>query len=110
MAFSNDGTQIAGACANGQVLFAHILDRSVTYGNYVATVTERKTITVLDISNDAVESLELAERVIQMALKYSNLVATTPSQCYIYSNTNWNTPNVFDLKDGYVILLMLSQK
>lgn len=27
IAWSSDGTQLAAACANGQVLFAHIIDR-----------------------------------------------------------------------------------
>lgn len=110
LAFSHDGTQIAGSCANGHVLLAHVLDRSVVYANYVATVSERKTVTVLDLSNDAVDYLELPERVVKMEMKYSHLVATTPNQCYVYANTNWNTPNVFELKDGYVVLLILSQK
>lgn len=78
--------------------------------NYSATVTERKTITVRDSINDALEILELPERVIQLALRYSHIVLTTPSQCYIYSASNWNTPTIFDLKDGSVILLLLCER
>lgn len=110
MGWSNDGTQVAGACANGHVLFAHVIERQVHYLNHTAVVTERKTIVVQDISNEASEVLELPERVIQLVLKYSHLVVTTPTQCYIYNTNNWNTPNIFDLKDGSVILLLLCEK
>ncbi|XP_018322477.1 intraflagellar transport protein 80 homolog [Agrilus planipennis] len=110
MSWSKDGTQLAGACANGHVLFAHIIEKQVNYFNFEAVVTGRKTISVRDTTTDAQELLELPERIIQVALKYSHLVATTPSQCYIYSTSNWNTPIIFDLKDGCVSLLLMSEK
>lgn len=110
MAWSGDGTQLAGACANGHVFFAHIVERHVHYMNFTASVTERKIVTVRNVADDTLEQLELPERVIQLALKYTHLVATTPTQCYIYSTNNWNTPAIFDLKDGSVILLLLAEK
>ncbi|KAK9727581.1 WD domain, G-beta repeat [Popillia japonica] len=110
IAWSSDGTQLAGACANGHVIFAHIVDREVQYMNYTATVAEKKTIIVRDALHDTLEVLELPERVIQLSLRYSHLVATTPTQCYIYSASNWNTPTIFDLKDGSIILLLLCEK
>lgn len=110
LAWSKDGTQLAAACANGHVLFAHLIERHVRYLNYIATVTERKTITVEDIANETKETLELPERVIQMVMKYAYLVVATPVQCYIYNINNWNTPTIFDLKDRSVILLLLSEK
>lgn len=78
--------------------------------NYTATVAEKKTIIVRDALHDTLEVLELPERVIQLSLRYSHLVATTPTQCYIYSASNWNTPTIFDLKDGSIILLLLCEK
>lgn len=73
-------------------------------------MTERKAVTVRDVSNDTTEYLELPERVIHLSLRYTYLVLTTPSQCYIYSTTNWNTPTIFELKDGNVSLLLMSEK
>lgn len=101
---------MVGACANSNVLFAHVIERSVNYLNYSATVTERKVITVKDVSNETVEILDFPERVIQLSLRYSHLVATTPTQCFIYDTGNWNTPIIFDLKDGSVNLLLLAEK
>lgn len=108
--WSNDGTQLAAACANGHVLFAHVIEREVHYLNYTATVQDKKTVIVHNISDDTSELLELPERVMQLSLKYMHLVITTPSQCYIYNSNNWSTPNIFDLKNGSVILLLLSEK
>ncbi|RZC39328.1 intraflagellar transport protein 80 -like [Asbolus verrucosus] len=110
MAWSGDGTQLAGACANGHVFFAHVVERHVHYMNFTATVTERKIITVRNVTDDTVEQLELPERVIQLAMRYLHLVVTTPTQCYIYNTNNWNTPAIFDLKDGSVILVLLAEK
>ena len=37
------------------------------------------------------------------------MVATT-SQCYVYTTKNWNTPIIFDLKEGSVSLLLQANK
>ncbi|XP_060517914.1 intraflagellar transport protein 80 homolog [Cylas formicarius] len=109
MAWSNDGSQLAGACANGQVLFAHVIERKASFMNFTATVSERKAIVVKNVSDDTSEYLELPERVIRMAMRYSHLVAITPSQCYAYETSNWNTPTIFDLKDGAVVHLEMAE-
>lgn len=31
IAWSSDGTQLAGACGNGQVIFAHVIERQVLF-------------------------------------------------------------------------------
>lgn len=33
IAWSSDGTQVAGACGNGHVIFAHIIERYVQFLN-----------------------------------------------------------------------------
>ena len=35
---------------------------------------------------------------------------TTPTQCYIYKSSSWNTPAVFDLRDSSVFLIELAEK
>lgn len=82
----------------------------MSYLNYTATITEPKTVLVKDIVNDSKDYLEVPERIIHLNLRYSNLVLTTPSQCHIYNKNNWNTPTIFDLKDGSVILLQMCEK
>ena len=46
-----------------------------------------------------------------MALGFGMMVVATSSQCYIYSASNWNTPHIFDLRQGAAIsLILLSQR
>ena len=110
IAWASDGTQLAAACGNGQVLFAHVIERRLEWKNFEVTVTEQKHIKVRDVITDAKENLDFRDRVVKLSLAYDHLVVTTSSQCYIYSVKNWNTPMIFDLKSGSVSLIMLAQK
>ncbi|KAJ3590817.1 hypothetical protein NHX12_008765, partial [Muraenolepis orangiensis] len=89
LAWSADGTQLAGACGNGHVIFAHVVEQSWEWRNVVRNVL-----------NDAVDLLEFRDRVIKASLAHGHLVVTTSLQCYVYSSKNWNTPLIFDLKEG----------
>ncbi|XP_069692430.1 intraflagellar transport protein 80 homolog isoform X3 [Periplaneta americana] len=110
IAWSSDGTQVAGACGNGHVIFAHIIERRLEWRNYEVTMTGRKNISVRNVSEDAWEKLEFPDRVIKVALGYGRLVVVTPSQCHIYSTKNWNTPVIFDLREGSVCMLLLAER
>lgn len=63
-----------------------------------------------NLSEDISEQLDFPDRIIQVSFGFNHLVATTPSQCHIYSTTNWNTPIIFDLKESAVTLLLTSEK
>lgn len=110
IAWSSDGTQLAGACGNGHVLFAHIVGRRLEWKNLELTISQRKTILVKDVSSDAKENLDFRDRVIKASLAFNHLVVTTSSQCYLYSVNNWNTPTIFDLKNGSTSLIVQSAK
>ncbi|XP_072035269.1 intraflagellar transport protein 80 homolog [Amphiura filiformis] len=110
IAWSGDGTQIAGACGNGHVIFAHIIERRLEWKSFEVLVTSKKTINVRNVTNDARETLEFRDRIIKTGLAFEHLVVATTSQCYVYSTKNWNTPMIFDLKEGTVTLLVLAEK
>jgi len=74
------------------------------------TVTGRKSISIQNVSNDAWEKLEFPDRVIKVSLGYSHLVAVTSSQCHIYTTKNWNTPVIFDLREGSVCMVLLAER
>ena len=57
------------------------------------------------MTNDAWEKLEFRDRIIQASLGHGYLVVATTSQCYVYTTKNWNTPTIFDLKEGSVSLI-----
>ena len=39
-------------------------------------------------------------------LQYCFSVVATTSQCYVYTTKNWNTPVIFDLRNGAVTLIV----
>ncbi|EDV28474.1 uncharacterized protein TRIADDRAFT_49567 [Trichoplax adhaerens] len=110
IAWSSDGTQLAGACGNGQVIFANVVERRLEWKNFEITITDSKTINVNDVSNDSKEILDFRDRIIKTSLSHDHLLVTTTTQCYIYSCKNWNTPIIIDLKDSTVSLILQSEK
>ncbi|XP_056139215.1 intraflagellar transport protein 80 homolog [Lampris incognitus] len=110
LAWSADGTQLAGACGNGHVIFAHIVEQHWEWRNFVITLIKRRTMQVRNVVNDAVDLLEFKDRVIKASLAHGYLVVTTSLQCYIYNSRNWNTPLIFDLKEGTVSLILQAEK
>lgn len=50
IAWSIDGTQIAGACGNGHVIFAHVVEQRWEWKNFEITLTKRRTMEVIVIS------------------------------------------------------------
>ena len=42
-------------------------------------------------------------------MKLGHLVVATTSQCSVYTTRNWNTPVIFDLRDGAVTLIVQSE-
>ncbi|KAM4566832.1 intraflagellar transport protein 80 homolog [Odontesthes bonariensis] len=110
LAWSADGTQLAGACGNGHVIFAHVVEQHWEWKNFVITLTKRRTMQVRNVLNDAVDILEFRDRVIKASLAFGHLVVATSLQCYLYNSRNWNTPLIFDLKEGTVSLLLQAEK
>nr|XP_046245222.1 intraflagellar transport protein 80 homolog isoform X2 [Scatophagus argus] len=110
LAWSADGTQLAGACGNGNVIFAHVVEQHWEWKNFVITLTKRRTMQVRNVMNDAVDVLEFRDRVIKASLAYGHLVVATSLQCYVYNSRNWNTPLIFDLKEGTVSLILQAEK
>ncbi|XP_054061456.1 intraflagellar transport protein 80 homolog isoform X3 [Rissa tridactyla] len=65
---------------------------------------------VHNVINDAVDLLEFRDRVIKASLNYGHLVVSTSLQCYVFSTKNWNTPLIFDLKEGTVSLILQAER
>ncbi|NXB78948.1 IFT80 protein, partial [Donacobius atricapilla] len=86
LSWSIDGTQLAGACGNGQVIFAHVLEQHWEWKNLEITLIKRRTMKVHNVTNDAVDLVEFRDRVIKASLNYGYLVVSTPLQCYVFSD------------------------
>jgi len=101
----SDGTQFGCGCGNGSVVFVSLVDRTFSWQNTDVTLDENNTITVHDILNETQEELDFRDRVTDMSLAYGALVVTTNNQCFIYQQTNWNTPHVEDLKEPPTLIV-----
>ncbi|KAM8954240.1 intraflagellar transport protein 80 homolog [Pelodytes ibericus] len=110
ISWSVDGTQMAGACGNGQVIFAHVVEQHWEWKNFEVTLIKRRAMQVRNVINDAVDLLEFRDRVIKASLNYGHLVVSTSLQCYVFSTKNWNTPLIFDLKDATVTLILQCER
>mmetsp|Transcript_38252 Transcript_38252/g.94004 ORF Transcript_38252/g.94004 Transcript_38252/m.94004 type:complete len:765 (-) Transcript_38252:162-2456(-) len=109
IAWSSDCTQLAGAGANGSLIFGQVLERRVEWQNIEVLLKETHKIVVHDILSEMEEELDFRDRVINLAVGFGNLVVTTSLQCCIYSLQNLNTPHIFDLKET-VNYIQLSDK
>ncbi len=105
ISWSADGTMCAGASGNGSVIFGEVVDRQLNYENWEANLNDENKIQVTDLLNEIHEELEFKDRVINMSMCYEHLIVTTASQCYIFSTTSWNTPQIFDLKESISIII-----
>lgn len=108
--WSNDGTQVACACAGGKVLFAHVIEQRLEWKQFEVSVVSRKTIEVRDVTSNAHEVLDMRDRVIKVSLGFDHLVAVTSTQCHVYRTNNFNTPVIFDLKEGTVSMITQAEK
>jgi intraflagellar transport protein 80 len=105
ISWCNDGTQLAGAGGNGSVVFASLVDRTISWQNIDVTLDEQNTVVIHDILSETKEELDFRDRVIDMSLGYGALVLTTNSQCMVYQSSNWNTPHVEDLKEPSTLIV-----
>ena len=96
LAWSGDGTTVAGAGGNGSVVFGNIIDRSVTWKNIEVRLDENNKLIVTDFETDGFQEIDFKERLIDMTLGYDYLIVVTSNQCYIYNIENLNSPYKFE--------------
>ena len=110
IAWSNDGTQVAGACADGQIITAHCIDKRLEWAEFQVALVSRKTVEVKNVADDSFESLEMRDRVIKLSMGFNYLIAVTSSQCLVYSTNNFNTPQIFELRNSSVSFVQQTEK
>jgi len=77
----------AGAGGNGNVVFAQVVDKVISWKNWDIRLAEDDKIYVTDLINGMNEELDFNDRVIHFSLQYEHLLVVTPTQCYIYSTS-----------------------
>ncbi|XP_014608812.1 PREDICTED: intraflagellar transport protein 80 homolog [Polistes canadensis] len=109
IAWSSDGTQVAMTCGSN-VLTGHVIGKRLEWNNYEATLIKKEILEIREVGNEVHETIEISDRVVQLAFGFDHLIVITPVQCHIYSVTNWNTPAIFDLKSSSVSAVVLANK
>ncbi|KAJ3333732.1 Intraflagellar transport protein 80 [Blyttiomyces sp. JEL0837] len=94
IAWTPDGTQVACAGGSGRL----------EWKNWEVTLLDDHKIDVHDVVQGANEHLEFRDRVIKASLGFNHLVVATYTQCYVYSDKNWNTPTIVDLSSNGRVL------
>ncbi|VBB31889.1 unnamed protein product, partial [Acanthocheilonema viteae] len=73
--WSPDSTQLAGACSDGNVLHAYLVEKRITWRNIEAVQTKRQLIDIRDVLSDvACEKLEVRDRITKLSLGFEQLV------------------------------------
>ena len=63
-----DGTQLAGAGANGQICFAQLVGLAAEVGSTRAVLADKRTVKVCNILEETSDELDFRDRVIKMSL------------------------------------------
>eukprot|EP00038_Savillea_parva_P010167 m.188364 g.188364 ORF g.188364 m.188364 type:complete len:773 (-) comp17402_c0_seq1:165-2483(-) len=101
--WSDDGSQLALGCANGDVVFGSVVGQRLEWAEYEVVVDTVDTIQVHNVSTGTTESLaDFRDHVVKLSMGHRHLVVVTTTQALIYSTTNWHTPVIVDLKEGLV--------
>ena len=105
LSWSHDGTMVAGAGGNGQVVFGNIVDRQLSWAHIEAVLDQENKIVINDCLHEMNDDLDFRERVVNMSMKHNHLIVCTTSQCYVYNVMNWTSPFVFDIKDVIYLII-----
>lgn len=107
LAWTDDSLQLALGCANGDVLFGHVVGQRVEWADYEVVLETADTIQVRNVSSGSAETLaDFRDHVSKISMAYKHLVVITSTQALVYSTTNWHTPVIVDLKDGLVAFVL----
>ena len=68
LAWTSDGTQVAGAGASGRICFAQLVGLSAEVGPVRATVTDKNSVEVLHLMEETKDELDFSDRVIMLCL------------------------------------------
>lgn len=74
LAWMSDGTQLAGAGANGNICFAQLVGLTANVGPIRATLTDSNSVEVYHLLDETSDELDFRDRVIKMCLGGTSLL------------------------------------
>jgi intraflagellar transport protein 80 len=99
IAWTSDGTIVAGAGGNGTVAFGHLTERAFEWQAISGRLDEDNIIRVHDINSEGIQDLSFRDKVVKMSVGYDHLIVATTAQCKIFSTQTWAEPVANDVKD-----------
>ena len=99
LAWSGDGTRIAGGCADGTVMMGQVVGRRLAWNNWEVTVVAADALDVVDAATGNREHLsDFRDPVVKLSFAHGHLVVGTSSQCLVYRCSAWHSPVTIDIK------------
>ena len=77
LAWMSDGTQLAGAGANGNICFAQLVGLTANVGPIRATLTDSTSVEVYHLLEETTDELDFRDRVIKMCLGGTSLLSSS---------------------------------
>lgn len=108
IAWTSDGTLMAGAGGNGAVVFGQLVERKLQWQNVEVESVDPCKVRAWNCSDETMEELDFRDRVLEMSLGFGHLILATATQCHIYNVNNWNTPHIFDLRNPVNVIVQSS--
>eukprot|EP01119_Soliformovum_irregulare_P002458 TRINITY_DN12704_c0_g1_i1.p1 TRINITY_DN12704_c0_g1~~TRINITY_DN12704_c0_g1_i1.p1 ORF type:complete len:529 (-),score=125.67 TRINITY_DN12704_c0_g1_i1:3-1562(-) len=109
LAWTTDGTQVAGAGGNGAVILGNLVERKLEWQSIVVTTDEDNHIHIQDVTTEQIEEHACRDRLIKISLAYDYLVAATTTQLQVFNVATWNSPIAVDIKES-VNLIVQAEK
>lgn len=117
LAWCSDGGVLAAGTGSGSVQFCSLIEKRLSCGSMEAVQADATRITVTDAASGSTsegggggggdrEELDFRDRVTDFTLGYGHLVASTPTQCSVFSSSAWHAPHVFDIRSPLTMIAM----
>ncbi|OQR79083.1 intraflagellar transport protein 80-like [Tropilaelaps mercedesae] len=98
LCWSDCGTQLAGACSNGALLIAHLVDRVLEWNNFEVSTVGTKLCLVIDVNMEQGIREELTfqgQSAGAMSFRHGVLVVATNGGVFIFGGTGqWQRPSI----------------
>lgn len=109
--WSQDGTVVAGTCANGSVIVSEIANKVIEVKHIRATMIDSRQVEVQNSLEDTTESLAFRERVVDLSMDHGYLaVQTSASQVHLYRTSDFAAPAIVDVPESRSSVLVLANR
>lgn len=102
--WTGDSNQLSFGSSQGNVAFGIIVDKQMSYNNYIVELNKSNQIIIRDVSmentdnNNIYELIDdITDNILHFTIDFDYLILITTKKCYIYHLSNVSTPNIYAL-------------